>query len=122
MERSERAVLGAHLLVSADTSTSWGGRPLPPGISCGILGATNESEMGNSPGQSDLAGTVRAINPNRVIAPPLSRYSFQLPHFGDCTHDGQPSSHGHAATRSSVARTCRAAASNASSAIPAPPG
>ena len=30
----------------------------------------------------------------------LSRYSFQLPHFGDCTHDGQPSSHGHAATSS----------------------
>ena len=44
---------------------------------------------------------------SNAIAAALSRYSFQLPHFGDCTHDGQPSSHGHAATRSSVARACR---------------
>ena len=58
-----------------------------------------------------------------MIAPPLSRYSFQFPHFGDCTHDGQPSSHGHAATRSSVARdVARRRPSNASSAMPAPPG
>ena len=42
--------------------------------------------------------------PSNARAARLSRYSFQLPHFGDCTHDGQPSSHGHAAMRSSVAR------------------
>ena len=41
--------------------------------------------------------------PSSAIAPRLSRYSFQLPHFGDCTHDGQPSSQEHAAMRSSVA-------------------
>ena len=33
------------------------------------------------------------MSPSSVIAPPLSRYSFQLPHLGDCTHEGQPSSH-----------------------------
>ena len=32
-----------------------------------------------------------------TIAAPLSRYSFQFPHFGDCTHDGHPSSQGHPA-------------------------
>ena len=58
----------------------------------------------------------------RVTAPRLSSHSFQLPHFGDCTHEGQPSSQGHDAMSSSVAATCRAAAANASSAMPAPPG
>ncbi len=65
----------------------------------------------------------RASSPSsNATAARLSRYSFQLPHFGDCTHDGQPSSHEHAVMRSSVARAWRVAASNASSAMPAPPG
>jgi hypothetical protein len=38
------------------------------------------------------------MRPSRVIVPPLSRYSFQFPHVGDCTHDGHPLSHAHAAT------------------------
>ena len=48
--------------------------------------------------------------PRRRPAASLSRYSFQLPHFGDCTHDGQPSSHGHAVTSSWAASTCSASA------------
>ena len=28
-------------------------------------------------------------------APALASGSLRLPHFGDCTHDGQPRSHGH---------------------------
>ena len=27
--------------------------------------------------------------------PRLESGSLRLPHFGDCTHDGQPDSHGH---------------------------
>ena len=52
----------------------------------------------------------------------LSRYSFQLPHFGDCTQEGQPSSHGHVVTSSYAAAMCSVRRANASSAIPAPPG
>jgi hypothetical protein len=65
---------------------------------------------------------VPSMTPRSATAAALSRYSFQFPHFGDCTHEGQPSSHEQPAMSSSVARTCRAAASNASSAMPAPPG
>jgi secretion/DNA translocation related TadE-like protein len=46
-----------------------------------------------------------AIRASSARAALLSRYSFQLPHFGDWTHDGHPSSHEHPAMRSSVART-----------------
>ena len=68
------------------------------------MGGRTVTPRGRRPQRCTAA---RAMRPSSVIAPPLSRYSFQLPHFGDCTHDGQPSSHGHAATRSRVARTCR---------------
>ena len=64
----------------------------------------------------------RASMASRVTAPTLSRYSFQLPHLGDCTQDGQPSSHGHSATVSRAAARCSWTRANESSAIPAPPG
>ena len=44
-------------------------------------------------------------------APDLSNGSLPLPHLGDCTHDGHPSSHGQAAMLSRVARRWRSAAS-----------
>ena len=31
-------------------------------------------------------------------APGFDSGSLRLPHFGDCTHDGQPDSHGHSVT------------------------
>ncbi len=49
---------------------------------------------GPRPGRSRLQSGASAMSRSNAIAPALSRYSFQLPHFGDCTHDGQPSSHG----------------------------
>ena len=33
-----------------------------------------------------------------LTQPSLSSGSLRLPHFGDCTHDGQPDSHGHSLT------------------------
>src|SRR5690606_16612471 len=57
----------------------------------------------------------------RASAPSLSSGSLPLPHFGDCTHDGHPAAQPQAATSSAVARTWRSAASNPSSATPAPP-
>ena len=36
--------------------------------------------------------SIRAITSS---APALDSGSLRLPHFGDCTHDGQPDSHGH---------------------------
>src|SRR5690606_8760043 len=43
-------------------------------------------------------------------APRLLSGLLPLPHLGDCTHDGQPSRHGHEATASRVARTQEVAA------------
>jgi hypothetical protein len=47
----------------------------------------------------------------RERAPALSSGSFQLPHLGDCTHDGHPSSQPHASSTSNVARSWSSAAS-----------
>ena len=33
--------------------------------------------------------------------------SLRLPHFGDCTHDGQPASHGHSEISRSASPTSR---------------
>ena len=56
------------------------------------------------------------------MAPGLSSGLFWLPHFGDCTHDGQPSVQAHDAIASRVARSQAAAAWKPRSAKPAPPG
>ena len=42
-------------------------------------------------------------------APALSSGSLPLPHFGDCTHDGQPSGHSQATIASRVTRSQRGA-------------
>ena len=39
----------------------------------------------------------RASAPSARGAPALASGSLRLPHLGDCTHDGQPDSHGHSA-------------------------
>ena len=44
------------------------------------------------------AGVVRSIDAINLTQPSLSSGSLRLPHFGDCTHDGQPDSHGHSLT------------------------
>ncbi len=38
-------------------------------------------------------------------APFLASGSFRFPHFGDCTHEGQPFSHGHSAISRMASRT-----------------
>ena len=40
----------------------------------------------------------RASTPSTLTQPALSSGSLRLPHFGDCTQDGQPDSHGHSLT------------------------
>ena len=35
------------------------------------------------------------MRPISAAEPPLESGSLRLPHFGDCTHDGQPDLHGH---------------------------
>src|SRR4029079_9464403 len=55
-------------------------------------------------------------------APALSSGLFWLPHLGDCTHEGQPSKHSHAAMVSRVAVSQSRAAAKPRSAKPAPPG
>ena len=47
----------------------------------------------------EFVGTVRSIAP----APCLSNGSFQLPHFGDWTHDGHPAVQPQVSTTSRVA-------------------
>jgi hypothetical protein len=54
-------------------------------------------------------------------APDLSSGSFQLPHLGDWMHDGQPALQPQPVSTAKVALRWRSAASNPSSAIPAPP-
>ncbi len=44
-----------------------------------------------------------------LTASALASGSFPLPHFGDCTHDGQPCSHPHAVIASRVAESHRLA-------------
>ena len=41
---------------------------------------------------------VGSIAPMSAIAPAFESGSLRLPHLGDCTHDGQPDSHGHSDT------------------------
>ena len=51
------------------------------------------------------------MRPISATAPAFDSGSLRLPHFGDCTHDGQPLSHGHSPTRRCASPT---SASNAS--------
>ena len=70
---------------------------------------------------TEYAAQERMASSSR-IAPSLSSGSLKLPHFGDCTHDGHPVTHGHALIASTVARRCSDPASYATGEIPAPPG
>jgi len=68
---------------------------------CGLVGlGCRATPAGDAAGQSG-----RSSNRSTVRAAALSRYSFQLPHFGDWTHDGHPARHGHSSTSARVART-----------------
>src|SRR5205085_1185329 len=57
-----------------------------------------------------------------VRAAPLSSISLRLPHFGDWTHDGQPSAHGQPSSIRAVSATQPSNAAKPRSAIPTPPG
>ncbi len=81
---------GAQLLSCADRNSG-----MQVLVALGRARAAARAEFYRSP----------AMTASRARAARLSRYSFQFPHFGDWTHDGQPSSHGQAARRSRVART-----------------
>ncbi len=55
----------------------------------------------------DHAASMRPIS---CVAPGFESMSLRLPHLGDCTHDGQPFSHGHSLIRRCASST---SASNA---------
>ena len=61
------------------------------------------------------------IRRSSVSEPCLSSGSLRLPHFGLCTHDGQPRSHGHCASKRAVSSTQPSKTSKPRSAIPTPP-
>lgn len=69
-----------------------------------------------------LLGEPASSTFSNATAPGLSSGWFWLPHFGDCTHDGQPSSQAQASIACAVARNQASAVRNPRSAKPAPPG
>ncbi len=79
-------------------------RQCPSACWSDMTGGNGESADGHGPAPDSSVSSSR-------IAPALSRGSLPLPHFGDCTHDGQPVSHAHAAIASRVAVSQVAAAS-----------
>ena len=46
-----------------------------------------------------VAHAAASIRPMTSAAPRFESGSLRLPHFGDCTHEGQPLSHGHSVIR-----------------------
>ena len=63
----------------------------------------------------------RAIAPSSRAAAPLSSISLRLPHFGDCTHDGQPSRQRQSPTTRAALATSSAKRSCPRWAMPTPP-
>jgi secretion/DNA translocation related TadE-like protein len=57
----------------------------------------------------DTGGASAKSASSSCTAPALSSGSLPLPHFGDCTHDGQPSGHSQATMASRVTRSQRGA-------------
>ena len=72
--------------------------------------------------QAAQSGRFANTTSSTRIASGLESGSLPLPHFGDCTQDGQPDSQPHSAIASRVARSHAAAVPYARSANPAPPG
>ena len=68
--------------------------------------------------EAALAATILR---NNVSAPSLSSISFRLPHFGLCTHDGQPSEHGQPSSMRAVSSTQPSKALKPRSVMPTPP-
>ena len=79
------------------------------------------SHHAGSGGGLGATGASASRTSSRSIAPFLSSGLFWLPHFGDCTHDGQPSGHSHDAMVSRVALSQASAAAKPRALIPAPP-
>jgi secretion/DNA translocation related TadE-like protein len=79
------------------------------GSSTTLAAAFRETWRGSSAvsGEGDPTSTALASSSsttsNTRTAPALSSGSLPLPHFGDCTHDGQPLSHSQLATVARVA-------------------
>ena len=64
----------------------------------------------------------RTIAASSRAAPFLSSVSLRLPHFGDCTHDGHPDSHGHSPISRAVSATRSSKRSTPRRTSPTPPG
>jgi hypothetical protein len=62
---------------------------------------------------------MRCIN---AVEPCLDSGSLRLPHFGDCTHDGHPDSHGHSLTSRCASPTSCSNSLCPIRVIPTPPG
>ena len=63
-----------------------------------------------------------SIRPMTSAAPCLESGSLRLPHFGDCTHDGQPLSHGHSEISRCASSTSASKAWKPRRVMPIPPG
>ena len=53
---------------------------------------------GDFEGERATLRVLQVGRPSEPIAPAFDSGSLRLPHLGDCTHDGQPDSHGHSLT------------------------
>lgn len=69
------------------------------GFSCGV----DRRGVGRFPCQGRRSSNARNTRRSTCTAPALSSGSLPFPHFGDCTHDGQPPGHSHASMASAVA-------------------
>ena len=70
----------------------------------------NPGRVATTPGSHDPAAPIpraRSTTSSTVPAPALSSGTLPLPHFGDCTHDGQPARHAQSSIAARVAASHR---------------
>ena len=81
--------------------------------------ASARRDVGRRPSRR-LAGS--SIRSSSARAPALDSGSLRLPHFGDCTHEGQPLAHGHSAISAVRVAAQLLEALKAVRVMPMPPG
>ena len=120
----ERAVLRVHGFPLV------GGECVPTGCiavdQCHELHASSSSRVHTTTihdrrDRQALAISAESIRSSSVLAPVLSSISFRFPHFGLCTHDGQPLVHGQRWSRCIVSSTQPSKLANPRAVRPMPP-
>ena len=106
-------------------------KPGPRQARADLLGERARSSSSQRPARSRRRSgarqpTLRAAAPASLpissSAPCFDSGSFRFPHFGDCTHEGQPDSHGHSPISRRASPTSRSNSSKPRRVIPTPPG